>query len=172
MFSLRWPAYICKFIGTKESVCIRKESNCQRTGLGHQHDRRFIVLGHQYGRRDVMWKHSIEWKHACIINVWGYMEILPSWKISHGLCLRIYLRSVPNLIYSVGAFFVLFSFANMLINYLEENSPARARQVRRKIEFAGKLLRIRRWRKKRDRCWPPICAQSQTSIRTSRGTEE
>ena len=40
--------YICKFIGTKESVCIRKEFNSQRTGLGHQ-----------YGRRDVMWKHSI-----------------------------------------------------------------------------------------------------------------
>ena len=51
--------YLCKFIGTKESVCIRKEFNSHRTGLGHQHGRRFIVLGHQYGRRDVMWKHSI-----------------------------------------------------------------------------------------------------------------
>ena len=51
--------HICKFIGTKESVCIRKEFNSQRTGLGHQHGRRFIVWGHQYGRRDVMWKHSI-----------------------------------------------------------------------------------------------------------------
>ena len=40
--------HLCKFIGTKESVCIRKESNSHRTGLGHQH-----------GRRDVMWKHSI-----------------------------------------------------------------------------------------------------------------
>ena len=28
--------HICKFIGTKESVCIRKEFNSQRTGLGHQ----------------------------------------------------------------------------------------------------------------------------------------
>ena len=51
--------HLCKFIETKESVCIRKEFNSQRTGLGHQHGRRFIVLGHQYGRRDVMWKHSI-----------------------------------------------------------------------------------------------------------------
>ena len=51
--------HICKFIGTKESVCIRKEFNSHRTGLGHQHGRRFIVLGHQYGHRDVMWKHSI-----------------------------------------------------------------------------------------------------------------
>ena len=50
---------VCKFIGTKESVCLRIEFNSQRTGLGHQHGRRFIVLGHQYGRRDVMWKHSI-----------------------------------------------------------------------------------------------------------------
>ena len=51
--------HLCKFIETKESVCIRKEFNSHRTGLGHQHGRRFIVLGHQYGRRDVMWKHSI-----------------------------------------------------------------------------------------------------------------
>ena len=51
--------HLCKFIGTKESVCIRKEFNSQRTGLGHQHGCRFFVLGHQYGRRDVMWKHSI-----------------------------------------------------------------------------------------------------------------
>ena len=36
-----------KFIGTKEGVCIWKEFNSQRIGLGHQ-----------YGRRDVMWKHS------------------------------------------------------------------------------------------------------------------
>ena len=51
--------HLCKFIGTKESVCMRKEFNSHRTGLGHQHGRRFIVLGHQYARRDVMWKHSI-----------------------------------------------------------------------------------------------------------------
>ena len=49
--------HLCKFIGTKESVYIRKEFNSHRTSLGHQHGRRFIVLGHQYGRRDVMWKH-------------------------------------------------------------------------------------------------------------------
>ena len=51
--------HLCKFIGTKESVCIRKEFHSHRIGSGHQHGRRFIVLGHQYGRRDVMWKHSI-----------------------------------------------------------------------------------------------------------------
>ena len=44
----------CKFIGTKESVCIRKEFNSHRIGLGHQHGHRFIVLGHEYGRCDVM----------------------------------------------------------------------------------------------------------------------
>ena len=37
--------HLCKFIGTKESLCIRKEYNPQRIGLGHQHGRRFIVLG-------------------------------------------------------------------------------------------------------------------------------
>ena len=46
--------HLCKFIKTKESVCIRKEFNSQRIGLGHQHGGRFIVLGHQHGRRDVM----------------------------------------------------------------------------------------------------------------------
>ena len=46
--------HLCKFIGTTESVCMRKELNSQRIGLGHQHGCRFIVLGHQYGRRDVM----------------------------------------------------------------------------------------------------------------------
>ena len=49
--------HLCKFIGTKESVCIKKSSTPR--GLGHQPGRRFIVLGHQYGRLDVMRKHSI-----------------------------------------------------------------------------------------------------------------
>ena len=38
--------HLCKFIGKKESVCIRKEFKSHKTGLGHQHGRRFIVLGH------------------------------------------------------------------------------------------------------------------------------
>ena len=48
-----------KFMGTKESVYIRKEFNSLRIGLEHQNGRRFIILEHQYGRRDVMWKRSI-----------------------------------------------------------------------------------------------------------------
>ena len=71
--------HLCKFIGTKESVCIRKEFNSHRTGLGHQHGRRFIVLGHQYGRLDVMWKHSIELRSST--RSW-----LSDWKV----CFRIY----------------------------------------------------------------------------------
>ena len=35
--------HLCKFIGTKESVYIRKEFNSHRTGLGHKHGRRLIV---------------------------------------------------------------------------------------------------------------------------------
>ena len=46
--------HVCIFIGTKESVCIRKEFNPHRIGLGHQHGRRFIFLGYQYGRRNVV----------------------------------------------------------------------------------------------------------------------
>ena len=34
---------LCKFIGTKEGVCRRKEFKSHRIGLGHQHGRRFIV---------------------------------------------------------------------------------------------------------------------------------
>ena len=54
VFSLTWPASVDKFIGTKESVYIRKEFNFHSIGLGQQHGRRFIVLGYKYGRRDVM----------------------------------------------------------------------------------------------------------------------
>ena len=46
--------HICEFIGTKESVCIRKEFNSHRIVLVHQNGRRFIVLEHKYCRRDVM----------------------------------------------------------------------------------------------------------------------
>ena len=58
--------HLCKFIGTKESVTIRKEFNSQSIGLVHQHGRRFNVLGHQYGRRDVSWKHSINNKRSLL----------------------------------------------------------------------------------------------------------
>ena len=33
---------LCIFIGTKESVFIRKEFNSHRIGLGHQHGRRLL----------------------------------------------------------------------------------------------------------------------------------
>ena len=35
--------HLCKFIGTKEIVCIRKEFNSQRIGLGHQHGGRDVM---------------------------------------------------------------------------------------------------------------------------------
>ena len=73
---------LCKFIETKESVCIRKELNSHRIGLGHQHGGRFIVLGHQYGRRDVMWKHSMYL--SIYLSVWK-----PFWKRVY-ICLSIY----------------------------------------------------------------------------------
>ena len=70
---------------------------------------------------------------------------------------------------AIGALFFLICLANMLNNgislilgavftetLLEERSPARPRQVRLIVEFAVKSLHIRRPRKQRDRCWPPI----------------
>ena len=68
--------HLWKFMGIKESVCIRKEFNSHRIGLGHQHGCRFIVLGHQYGRRDVMWKHSIHWIAQLVPRV-----ILIRWRV-------------------------------------------------------------------------------------------
>ena len=41
--------HLCKFIGTKESVYIRKAFNFNRNGLEHQH-----------GRRDVTWKRFMK----------------------------------------------------------------------------------------------------------------
>ena len=43
--------HLCKFIGTKESVCIRKEFISP-----------WICLGHQYDSSDVMWTHSIQYE--------------------------------------------------------------------------------------------------------------
>ena len=67
--------YLCKFIGTKESLCIRKEFTSQRICLGHQHGRRFIVLGHQYGRRDVLVRYGHggeKRKPKMAWNVWTF----------------------------------------------------------------------------------------------------
>ena len=36
--------HLCKFIRTKQSVYIRKEYNSQKTCLGHQHGRHFVVF--------------------------------------------------------------------------------------------------------------------------------
>ena len=50
----RFPSrgqHLCKFKGTKESVCVRKEFNFARIVLVHQHSRRFTVLEHQYGAK-------------------------------------------------------------------------------------------------------------------------
>ena len=53
VFSLTWPEYM-QIHWNKRKRLRKKEFNSQRTDLGHQHDRRFIVLGHQYGGSDVM----------------------------------------------------------------------------------------------------------------------
>ena len=95
-------------------------------------------------------------------------------------------QSVYSLFVTVGAVFVFFFCLHaQLWNFcgfvaplslktpLKEYSSARARQVRRTVEFSGKLHRISRSRKQHDRCWPRIrhyCAQSETRIRKSRGS--
>ena len=66
--------HLCKFIGTKEIVCIRKEFNSHRTGLGHQHGRLFFVLGHHMNMAAVTSR-----------------EVL----ITYGLCYNAVIRSNP-----------------------------------------------------------------------------
>ena len=46
--------HLCKFIGTKESIYIRKEFNFQRIFFGTPTWPPFHCFGHQYGRFDVM----------------------------------------------------------------------------------------------------------------------
>ena len=46
--------HLCKFIGTKGSVCITKEFNSQR-----------IVLGHQHGRRSIVWDTNMAAVTSC-----------------------------------------------------------------------------------------------------------
>ena len=53
-FSLTWPVSMQIYCYKRKRVFIRKDFNSHRTGLGHQHGHRFIVLGYKYGCRDVM----------------------------------------------------------------------------------------------------------------------
>ena len=46
--------HLRKFIGTKESVYVRKEFNSYGICLEDQHGCHFIVLEHQDGRCDIM----------------------------------------------------------------------------------------------------------------------
>ena len=93
--------HLCKFIGTKGSVYIRKEFDPHGTGLEHQHGRRFLVLEHQYGRRDVTWKHSTllisdKWYNGCTyesgsasltVLLWRCLDAEPSLLASPSRCL-------------------------------------------------------------------------------------
>ena len=61
--------HLCKFIGTRESVCIRKEFNSQRIGLGHQHGRRFIVW-------DTDMAAMTSWENTLLTNSQSYRWFL------------------------------------------------------------------------------------------------
>ena len=43
-FHSRGQHLVCKFIGIKESVCIRKQFNSHRIGLGRQHGRGVLLF--------------------------------------------------------------------------------------------------------------------------------
>ena len=101
--------------------------------------------------------HSIHINYLCQI-VWNCCM--------HNKCRGyIYMEILPNMDF-LALVFSLWPFS--LKTSAEESSLARAKQERLKVEFEGKRLRIRRSQKHHNRYWP--CAQSQTSIRMSRGT--
>ena len=62
---------------------MRKRFSSNRTGLGHQYDRRFLGLGHHMVDMTSMWKLSI----GCYTGLW-----LPS----NRLCYRIYSNKRPT----------------------------------------------------------------------------
>ena len=68
--------HLCKFIGTKESVYIRKEFNSQRIGLEHQHGRRLIVLEHQYGRRLIVLEHQYGRRFTVLEHQYGRRDVM------------------------------------------------------------------------------------------------
>ena len=72
--------HLCKFIGTKESDCIRKEFNSHRIGLGHH-----------YGRRDVMWKHRI-----CLLPLLRYVPVF--FFLLNNIYVFLLLRTVPTIV--------------------------------------------------------------------------
>ena len=83
---------------------MRKDFNCHRVGLGHQHGRRFIVLEQQCSRRDVMWKRPI----ARRISAPGTLSFL-KWQI---LCFLFIHPSVHSFIHS----FIHSSFIHSFIH--------------------------------------------------------
>ena len=121
--------HLCKFIGTKESVCIRKEFNSHRIGLGHQHGRRFIVLGHQYGRRDVMWKHSIKSKRKKRGKLGHLVQIGVNVHLSLSIfaLFRSFRRLVSPMGYNYFAYEVLHGVQVMQPNYTVPVSIQRKR---------------------------------------------
>ena len=89
----------------------------------------------------------------------------------HNKCMSLYGKTIPLIE------FLWFCGPHLRWKLFSEKALLqKAKHVRRKVEVAGKTLRIRRSRKQRDRCWPLIGyktifgAQLQTSIRISHGT--
>ena len=78
VFSLTWPTFT-QIYWKKESVCIRKEFNSHRTGLGHQHGRRFNVWGNNMAAVTSCEKRSVTMvnrKTKTLSNLSVFHEIL------------------------------------------------------------------------------------------------
>ena len=56
--------HLCKFMGTKESVCIRKEFNSHGTGLGHQLGHRLTVFFYYYYSYQLNYDTTAEINHS------------------------------------------------------------------------------------------------------------
>ena len=66
-FSLKWPAALQIYWNRREFLHEKKVKTF-RTGLGHQHGRRFIVLGHQCVRRESCGNALVVFFFLCIFD--------------------------------------------------------------------------------------------------------
>ena len=59
-----------------KALFFEKEFNSHRTGLGHQHGRRFIVLGHQYVRRFIVLGHQHGRRFIVLGHQYGHRDVM------------------------------------------------------------------------------------------------
>ena len=84
-FSLTWLA-LCKSIGTKGSIYVRKDFNSHRIGLVHQYGRHFIVFG------TPIWP---PWRN--VKTLFSFLNSTCLWRISLKICCWLLIMSISDI---------------------------------------------------------------------------